>query len=433
MTEHTLTFARFEPIGSIMRGFLSGVVIALRPIDRRLNRSGLAAQPRRLQLAVLLSALAGVTVASAVYRSIPAARLWHTPSPAQLVAGILLLGVSVAIWNVPDGRGGTVSIRPLDLVILTVAIVNGPMVACVLLVLLTALDGALAGPRLWYFAANFAQRLCAYGAAWSLAWILIGTADAKPYLTVTVALAVVALTRTAVGAVIPICTVAFYYGRPVATTARSMLTSAAVTWSVTVALLPLTVLGYATDASRLIPLSMLLLALRTLTAHVQRSDRNARIDCLTGLDNRNSLDLALDRHLKEESLAGVLIIDLNDLKPVNDTHGHAAGDALLVEAAARLRAAAAADDTVCRLGGDEFAVIVAGDPASPRLVGLRSQIRAALAEPYSILGMQLDASASVGAATFRSGMDRRELLATADRAMYEEKAERPSRSTVSVN
>ena len=84
-------------------------------------------------------------------------------------------------------------------------------------------------------------------------------------------------------------------------------------------------------------------------------------DPLTGLANRtllrDRLEHALARSAREDLPTGVLFIDLDEFKDVNDRYGHAAGDAVLVELAGRLRAAVRPADTVARLGGDEFIVV----------------------------------------------------------------------------
>ena len=132
-------------------------------------------------------------------------------------------------------------------------------------------------------------------------------------------------------------------------------------------------------------------------------ERLALHDVLTGLANRallaDHLRQAQKRLSRERSHIALLMVDLDGFKPINDTHGHAAGDAVLVEVANRLRACARPTDTVARLGGDEFVVLLDGltDPYQAELVALR--ILAALREPVTLPdGTTVEARASIGIA-----------------------------------
>lgn len=129
----------------------------------------------------------------------------------------------------------------------------------------------------------------------------------------------------------------------------------------------------------------------------RRARHDARHDPLTGLANRDGLTAAY-QHRPDE--AALLMLDLDKFKTVNDTFGHAAGDAVLCEVARRLVAAVPAGAVVARLGGDEFAVLVAGDQDQAEAVARR--IVAALAAPIRFDGRELVAPASVGLAPARS-------------------------------
>jgi diguanylate cyclase len=135
-------------------------------------------------------------------------------------------------------------------------------------------------------------------------------------------------------------------------------------------------------------------------------------DALTGLANRALFDLSLERGAD----CTVLLIDLDDFKPVNDEYGHAAGDAVLEAVALRLRAATGPDDVVARLGGDEFAVLTRGDGPA-----LASRLADEIRLPITVLGQEVRVGASIGVATGRSGAA---LLRDADLAMYAEKSGR---------
>ncbi|HEU5107887.1 MAG TPA: GGDEF domain-containing protein [Micromonosporaceae bacterium] len=148
-------------------------------------------------------------------------------------------------------------------------------------------------------------------------------------------------------------------------------------------------------------------------------------DNLTGLANRamflQRLTAELDRARGDGSCVAVMIIDLDDFKPVNDRFGHAAGDALLREVAARLTGCVGDAGLVARLGGDEFGVLLAR-PEPRDLAELPDLIVAAVREPVSLGGERARIGASVGlACTERGGRQVGDLLHEADLAMYAHK------------
>lgn len=149
-------------------------------------------------------------------------------------------------------------------------------------------------------------------------------------------------------------------------------------------------------------------------------------DTLTGLCNRASVQerasRAFARARRKGTALGVLYIDLNGFKKVNDTLGHAAGDAVLIHVAQQLESAVRDGDTVARLGGDEFVVLVehVDSCATMRLVIRR--VRRALAAPIPVANAMVSTEASVGVAMFpEEGDCLDELLLSADRAMYDDK------------
>ena len=149
----------------------------------------------------------------------------------------------------------------------------------------------------------------------------------------------------------------------------------------------------------------------------------SRHDALTGLANRTLLaertSQALAAARREAHHAAVIFLDLDGFKPVNDEYGHAVGDALLVEVAARLRGGVRASDTVARLGGDEFVVLLAGVVESPQALALAEKLRADVARPCLLAGQALQVTASVGVALFPDhGADAEQLFRRADEAMY---------------
>jgi diguanylate cyclase (GGDEF)-like protein/PAS domain S-box-containing protein len=164
-------------------------------------------------------------------------------------------------------------------------------------------------------------------------------------------------------------------------------------------------------------------------------------DKLTGLPNRamleEFLDLAMARSRRQETAVAVLFLDLDNFKLVNDSLGHAAGDELLRETAARLREAARETDVVARQGGDEFLFLLAdldrsgGDWSEPvgTAEAVADRIHLALRQPFVIGDAELYLSASIGVSVFpRDAGDGASLLRNADLAMYASKRVGPGGS-----
>lgn len=156
----------------------------------------------------------------------------------------------------------------------------------------------------------------------------------------------------------------------------------------------------------------------------RRAELDAVTDTLTGLRNRaglyQALSEALDEYARTEIPLGVMLLDLNGFKAVNDTHGHAAGDDTLRETARRLLAWQRPGWVVGRLGGDEFAVICTGVPED-QLGTLAADLNEVLS---GIPGGALVVSASVGHAAAYRGCDGDSLLGKADASMYMAKSRR---------
>jgi len=146
-------------------------------------------------------------------------------------------------------------------------------------------------------------------------------------------------------------------------------------------------------------------------------------DTLTGLGNRQLLMEQLERDLavarRHGQGLGVLFVDLDGFKAVNDGHGHAIGDQVLEQVAARFRAAIRQSDLLARLGGDEFVVLVPQAGSGSELMTLAAKLVAAARRPFPDLGLPIAISASVGIARFPAdGASADALLLAADRAMY---------------
>jgi diguanylate cyclase (GGDEF)-like protein len=155
--------------------------------------------------------------------------------------------------------------------------------------------------------------------------------------------------------------------------------------------------------------------------------QRATFDDLTGCHNRASTLRELAR-LTAAGSVGVVYIDLDGFKPVNDRYGHAAGDEVLALVAARLRAHVRQLDVVGRVGGDEFVVLYAGVGDSDTLARLAARLQGALEEPTSIAAAgPLDTTASLGSVIANRGDQPEAVLAAADAAMYVAKRSRQRR------
>jgi diguanylate cyclase (GGDEF)-like protein len=149
----------------------------------------------------------------------------------------------------------------------------------------------------------------------------------------------------------------------------------------------------------------------------QQLEHQAHHDALTGLANR-SLVLERISDTADDVPRAVLFVDLDGFKAVNDDHGHAVGDALLVAVAERLSRLARDGDVVSRFGGDEFVVLCQPLLTLADAEAVARRIVEKLAMPFRLGGVRAQLSASVGVAVFSGEVDAEALLATADRAMY---------------
>jgi diguanylate cyclase (GGDEF)-like protein/PAS domain S-box-containing protein len=155
----------------------------------------------------------------------------------------------------------------------------------------------------------------------------------------------------------------------------------------------------------------------------------AQYDKLTDLPNRgllhDRLETALARKRRDHGRLALLYLDLNRFKQVNDTHGHAVGDALLQEVAVRLKSCVRNVDTVARIGGDEFVVLLENIRQPDHALVVAQKIRDTIGEPIVAEGVDLHVLTSIGVALYpEHGVDAQALLKHADQCMYEEKKER---------
>ncbi|WP_206732445.1 sensor domain-containing diguanylate cyclase [Janthinobacterium sp. 17J80-10] len=165
---------------------------------------------------------------------------------------------------------------------------------------------------------------------------------------------------------------------------------------------------------------------RDITLYKQASARLrylAQYDALTGLPNRalfeDRLQVALTRDARNGQHLALLFIDLDDFKPVNDQFGHAVGDLLLQQVAARIHGCVRESDTVSRIGGDEFVVLLDVIHSLQNAEKLAEEICVAIRAPLVVASHTVQVSASIGIALHRQhGTDPVQLMRSADIAMY---------------
>jgi diguanylate cyclase (GGDEF)-like protein len=151
----------------------------------------------------------------------------------------------------------------------------------------------------------------------------------------------------------------------------------------------------------------------------------AATDPLTGVANRNGLEEGAREILGQPGEHALMLLDLDRFKRINDSWGHAAGDALLTTVAERLREELRASDLIARSGGDEFVVLLGASPAREQLEAMARRLGERLSAPVPWEGEELTISASIGVALWpKDGHSLEALMLAADRAMYHSKRRR---------
>jgi diguanylate cyclase (GGDEF)-like protein len=158
----------------------------------------------------------------------------------------------------------------------------------------------------------------------------------------------------------------------------------------------------------------------------------SEFDLLTDIENRFSLERHLERLIQAAretaGVFGLLYIDLNDFKQVNDVHGHHAGDLYLQEVATRLKRQLRPGDMLARLGGDEFAVLVPNVHGRSDVEEIALRLQGCFDRPFPGEGYVVHGSASIGIALYpEDGGTKDSLLSAADSAMYVDKQTKPRR------
>ena len=169
-----------------------------------------------------------------------------------------------------------------------------------------------------------------------------------------------------------------------------------------------------------------------IAAVIERKQAEARLrhmalhDPLTDLPNRalfhDRFEVALQRARRDEEHVGLLYIDLDDFKEVNDRYGHEAGDKVLCEVARRLTRCVRKSDTVARMGGDEFTVLLTNASGPDAVALVMEKVRAVVCAPYDLDEGRLTLSVSMGSAAYpHDGQGQDALLRQADASMYTSK------------
>ncbi|WP_345556246.1 putative bifunctional diguanylate cyclase/phosphodiesterase [Streptomonospora halophila] len=279
---------------------------------------------------------------------------------------------------------------------------------------------------------NIAQYILSFGAA-DLVLTLLLTRGSEPPHSVTgpdlAGLALAGAVYFGCNVVLVDAAVAIHERAPLGATLRKDIGQRLFVHGVLLSLAPLVSVAM-THEIWLVPLFFFpLAALYTSATLSVKREHQANHDELTGLANRKLLILRTQEALAEaqqrKSRVGLLLLDLDRFKEVNDTLGHPTGDRLLQTVARRLTHSVRPGDLVARLGGDEFAVLLpqVRDAASAREVAAR--LRVSLAEPMRLDGMDFDLEASVGIALYPNHAPDFELLMQrADVAMYVAKERR---------
>jgi len=187
------------------------------------------------------------------------------------------------------------------------------------------------------------------------------------------------------------------------------------------------------------------ISLRLASVHAAAQERDAlrsmaHTDPLTGLPNRRGLPEQIEQRLldtRADRLLALVVLDLDGFKAVNDRHGHAVGDALLIAVAARLRSNVREHDLVARMGGDEFLVVADGLRNEEQAQALAEHLLQAFAEPFDAAGHRCEVGLTAGYVLASAGSgDAQALLRAADGAMFEGKRAgkgRVLRATLATN
>lgn len=191
-----------------------------------------------------------------------------------------------------------------------------------------------------------------------------------------------------------------------------------------------TELGIAALWALVLGAALLARRIHTQSQRKTEFERVAMNDALTGLSSRHALMRHLEkltaRAPEEAQRVGLLYLDLDGFKAVNDRYGHAAGDEVLQAVGRAIKGCMRSSDTAARIGGDEFVLVLSALENDRALAALQERVTRAISMPMHIAGVEMKVGVSVGSAVFPDhGQDAEALLGHADHAMYVQKGERP--------
>jgi diguanylate cyclase (GGDEF)-like protein len=336
-----------------------------------------------------------------------------------VVCGLLLLGEFRPLL--------TAGSRDVNGVVLSTAFVfaillrYGLPVALALQVLAVVISDTTKRKAVWRTGFNAGQ----YALSWSAAWVVMGVFGHEASTTRPLSLQTRDLLPALAGAVMFFFTnellvataISLKVGEGLWDGLRPDLPYELLTSGALLALAPLVVLSIEAGPF-FVPLFVpALMAVYAVGSTALQSEQQAFTDVLTGLANRKRLGERADAAVHDGPV-GLVLLDLDRFKEVNDTLGHHVGDQLLMVVAQRLASVLRPQDTVARLGGDEFALLLPGADG-PSAVRAAERAREALAEPFVLDGLLVDVSASAGIAVSpEHGTAVDELMQHADVAMY---------------
>ncbi|MPZ26385.1 MAG: EAL domain-containing protein [Micromonosporaceae bacterium] len=377
---------------------------------------------------------AGVIGAGAAVAVVPLVELPGTQLPLEFWLMAALATFADARPFTPPGRRQTLAVFPSVCLTFAILLAWGPGPAIAVQAVAVTVCSIRMHHAAWRAVFNVGQ----YTLAFAAADLVLRAAGLRPYPDELLSFGEVAAVVVAAAAWFTVkygtVTVALRvrFGGPWWPLFRRALVWESLTYGALLLLSPVLVAAAATSPA-LVPLVVVpLYAVYRMARLTEEQEALARRDPLTGLANRPALVAAIadqmtvhaDRAARGEPDCrfGLLLLDLDRFKNVNDALGHEVGDRVLVEVGRRLRTAVGPADLVVRLGGDEFAVL------APRLTGaaqaraLAGQVAAALAEPVRLDGLPLDVSGSIGVAVYPDhGSEVATLVRCADVAMYDAK------------